>query len=441
MSKSQLYIPTKLKVGYNERKDTYTGKLAFVICYDTKGKLRSEVSWKGWIDKGNPTGQTYVENKGWVNMSENIRPPLETHDYDNVPTSGFVLNKKAGGTNSGWNHRQMKCRVYDPRGFEFEIAIDNLLFILQESNSFKGKGLEGEFVYAWSGKDIVLLPTESEDYKLSKGFTSLQTKSVKAKDLVPGYVYETKKQNKLTFLGKLDWHDMSPIKDTSRRKYNYIHQTTTTKEFVFINEKNELEVMSSIANLAQCVVPTVAANFSDLMDIYTNSINSSKPVDLLVKDVVIDFKESETTNSHSHYYIEQSIAKKMSDNKYLVFDIYNEAGYVYEKLPDGSNDYSKNQQYKLLYYRLVPRQIVQFKDGVITKDNDYSKVQQYTFKEIYKNPNHKPEYAHNSYYSTHYSEFLEREKQFQKEDIINLNYKELYVSLENGKEIPFKKYN
>jgi hypothetical protein len=37
--------------------------------------------------------------------------------------------------------------VYDPRGFEFEISIPNLLYILQECTSTKGKGLDGEFVY------------------------------------------------------------------------------------------------------------------------------------------------------------------------------------------------------------------------------------------------------------------------------------------------------
>lgn len=65
------------------------------------------------------------------------------YEFDNVPTSGFVLNKKVGGDRYSYNPRQTYCRVYDPRGFEFEITVPNLLFILEESNSFKGKGLEG----------------------------------------------------------------------------------------------------------------------------------------------------------------------------------------------------------------------------------------------------------------------------------------------------------
>ena len=149
--KTQLFIPKKIKVGYQSRSDTYTNRLAYVIYFDNKGVLRKETSWRGWID-----------------------PKLGDHEFENVPTEGFVLNKKAGGHSSGWNHRNTYCRIFDPRNFEFEITIPNLLFILQESSSFKGKGLDGTFVYAWEGKDIILLPTCSAEYQSSQEFTQLQ---------------------------------------------------------------------------------------------------------------------------------------------------------------------------------------------------------------------------------------------------------------------------
>ena len=44
----QLFIPEKIKVGYQERSDTYTKRLAYVTYYDQKGKLRKEKSWKTW---------------------------------------------------------------------------------------------------------------------------------------------------------------------------------------------------------------------------------------------------------------------------------------------------------------------------------------------------------------------------------------------------------
>lgn len=113
----------KIKVGFQNRENTYTKKLAYVIYEDHKGVLRKRASWESWRDE-----------------------KIEPVDHDNEPTSGFVLNKKVGDYVSDWNHRQAYVRVYDPRGFEFEITIENLLYILENANSIKGKGLEGEFV-------------------------------------------------------------------------------------------------------------------------------------------------------------------------------------------------------------------------------------------------------------------------------------------------------
>lgn len=68
----------------------------------------------------------------------------------------------------GGNARNEYIRVFDPRGFEFEISVANLLFILQECTSTRGKGLEGEFVYCWSGTEMTLLPVDSAEYTNDK---------------------------------------------------------------------------------------------------------------------------------------------------------------------------------------------------------------------------------------------------------------------------------
>jgi len=178
-----MFIPQQLKVGYQERKDTYTGKLAYVIYLDHLDKVRKEPSWNSW-------------------RSEYIDP----NDFDNEPTEGFVLNKKVGGYKSDWNYRATYTRVYDPRGFEFEITIPNLLFILENTNSIKGKGLEGEFVYGWEGTDLWLIPTSSTNYKLWKQQSDvLFNKSfawIKPKDLRIGYSYTTNKGLELIYMGR-----------------------------------------------------------------------------------------------------------------------------------------------------------------------------------------------------------------------------------------------
>lgn len=181
--KSSIFIPKTINVGYQNRSGTYTGKLAYVIYYDEKGKLRKETSWNSWRDKNIPN-----------------------NEYDNVPTEGFVLNKKAGDYSTGWDHRHAYCRVYDPRGFEFEITIENLLYILENANCIKGKGLEGEFVYGWDGKDLVLMPVESPDYKEISEFNKIvhNNECIKAKDLIVGATYLTKDNESWIYMGKFD---------------------------------------------------------------------------------------------------------------------------------------------------------------------------------------------------------------------------------------------
>lgn len=184
--KSSIFIPKTINVGYQNRSDTYTGKLAYVIYYDEKGKLRKEASWNSWRD-------------------ENIL----NEEFENVPTSGFVLNKKVGDYDSGWNHRHTYCRIYDPRNFEFEITIENLLYILENANSIKGKGLEGEFVYGWDGKDLVLMPVESPDYKVISEYSEIvhNNEDIKAKDLIIGATYLTKDNEEWIYMGKFNAYD------------------------------------------------------------------------------------------------------------------------------------------------------------------------------------------------------------------------------------------
>jgi hypothetical protein len=123
---------------------------------------------------------------------------------------GFVLNKKVGGYCNDWsNFRQAYVRVYDPRGFEFEITVPNLLYILENANCIKGKGLEGTFVYGWDGTDLVLVPTSSPDYEcLSKlNDTRFANKRIGAKDLKIGATYLTKSGEQTVYLGKFDYYE------------------------------------------------------------------------------------------------------------------------------------------------------------------------------------------------------------------------------------------
>jgi len=258
-------IPGRIKVGFVNRDGTYNGKLAYVIYYDNKGVLRKEKSWDGW-------------------RNHKI-PPVE---YDNVPTEGFVLNKKVGGVHgsySSYNVRQEYCRVFDPRGFEFEITIPNLLAILTDCDCFKGKGLDGKFVYSWSGTSLVLLPAHSEDYKRSAEFTTMQAVTVKAKELIAGATYVTKKLEKLVYLGKFDWHYLA---GTGGHYYIYgstdltKHTAGVEKRYIFWDGK-EMKALTGLSSISSVLNTEPTPELADLIDKYYKSPRGSRAVALEIK--------------------------------------------------------------------------------------------------------------------------------------------------------------
>jgi hypothetical protein len=264
MSESKLFIPNKIKVGFQERNDTYTGRLAYVVYYDQLGKLRKEKSWEGW-------------------RSKNIEPL----DLDNQPTDGFVLNRGVGGARRsyGWNVRNEYIRVYDPRDFEFEISIANLLFILRECDCSRGKGLEGKFVYAWDGAELVLLPTCSEEYKSSSEFTELQSKKISAKELILGATYMTKSQEKLIYLGRFEkfvpyypdgyyHYDKKPnIKDCCKK--HHVFEVGVNKQL-----HPEYRFLDSMTTLGAVVSDTPVPDYAEKVQNYYKSKFGSKVVGL-----------------------------------------------------------------------------------------------------------------------------------------------------------------
>lgn len=243
----RLLIPDTIKVGYQERNGTYTGKLAYVIYYDEKGKLRKETSWQNWRDR-------------------NINPD----EFKNEPTEGFVLNKGVGGAREswGWNTRNEYIRVFDPRGFEFEISVANLLFILQECNSIKGKGLEGQFVYSWEGTELVLLPTNCFEYKQSSEFTSNKSKKIAKEDMLPGRRYLDKRGEELLYLGREKVRTNNSFgwgkESFSEYAADFLHPPTTFKHVFYHEKHNNFEFHPGFTKLALMLSDTVDGEFPNI---------------------------------------------------------------------------------------------------------------------------------------------------------------------------------
>lgn len=258
-----LYIPKKLNVGFQKRDDTYTGLLGYVIYWDDKGKLRKEPSWNSWRHKPGDKKNLYIDKK-WTTVE--LGKEVEAQVHDNEPLEGFVLNKEIGGTRHsyGWNARIERVRVLDPRGFEFEISIPNLLFILQEATSSKGKGLEGKFVYSWSGKELVLLPVDSREYKESTKYSKLQSKKITKKDMTEGCIYTFKDKQQCIYLGRHEVHKDGYVKT---------HNTEYKKQHIFcgVNDTNKYRYENGFTKLATKDSETHVDNYSDLLEDFTNS--------------------------------------------------------------------------------------------------------------------------------------------------------------------------
>lgn len=285
----QLFVPDKLKIGFQNREGTYNGKLAYVIFYDKKGELKKEKSWEDWRDK-----------------------KINPQEVNNEPTEGFVLNKKVGGYKSHWNFRDAHVRVYDPRGFEFEISVPNLLFILRETDCSRGKGLEGKFVYAWDKQELVLLPVGSQDYKNSMNFTNLQDKSVHAKNLVEGASYTTKKQEILTYVGKFDYYFMLEMQYDFSNRYELVPKTKADakgnmKVYVFHDGKNFV-FLKELKTIAIRNGDSIHPNYANLVDNYNKSAHGSKPAKLFLKEVAESKKKEGAYYRHydDPWYIEES---------------------------------------------------------------------------------------------------------------------------------------
>ena len=254
----KLFIPQRINVGFQEREGTYTGKLAYIIYFDEKGVLRKEKSWQSWRNKD-----------------------IDPIQFDNKPMDGFVLNKGVGGARQsyGWNARNEYIRIYDPRDFEFEISVENLLFILRENDCMKGKGLTGQYIYGWNGTELVLLPTNCEDYKESINFTNAKSNKMSLRDLKAGYTYRLKDLSVITYIGKHKYYDNSLIWYYNRQSIKY----GEVCHIIYDESKESFSVLKNPKYLSEEIEES--GEYANLVDKYYNSIYADIPDTFLVDGI------------------------------------------------------------------------------------------------------------------------------------------------------------
>lgn len=131
-----------------EKSDDATAPLAFLVPYEDNaaGKKRMD-SVDLW------TNGTY----GWQRKDTDPRVGLI---IDNKPMKGF----KIVGWADRWSTDNKTARIADPRGFELEIYIPNLVALIQDTTIVNGE-IRDQLIWAREGANNALISIHSEDYK------------------------------------------------------------------------------------------------------------------------------------------------------------------------------------------------------------------------------------------------------------------------------------
>lgn len=149
--------------------DTREDNLSYLCQYETteSGEVAANVK------KMQATGRGWIrgENK---NKSGTI--------IDNTPTKNIYV----GCSVSRWSTSNKLFRVTDPRGFTIEIPTDNLATLLHHTTVIKGV-VQDECVWGKDGNNHILLPINSEPYRLSREQQNvLDNELISVKDIKVG---------------------------------------------------------------------------------------------------------------------------------------------------------------------------------------------------------------------------------------------------------------
>jgi hypothetical protein len=167
---SSIKIPTTVYVGFQGRRSQDEVPLGFMTPYeDTKAGQKRRDTVDNWA-------------KGYWGSSEKT---FNAVTLENKPMIGFKIGRSIRRS-GGWNGSGASyVRVEDPRGFELEITIENLVMCMADNHIQDGE-IVAECVWGRDGNRNILLPTNSEPYKASLATTEKLSKKLSLRDIKPG---------------------------------------------------------------------------------------------------------------------------------------------------------------------------------------------------------------------------------------------------------------
>jgi hypothetical protein len=109
-----------------------------------------------------PWGEDSVSRKKMAQIDAWGDPKFNAVKLENIPVSGFRVSDFA--RHNGWNGDNTVIQIEDPRGFELQISVDNMIQIMNGNTIVDGE-IKIPCVWGRDGSRNILLPINSEPYK------------------------------------------------------------------------------------------------------------------------------------------------------------------------------------------------------------------------------------------------------------------------------------
>lgn len=175
-------LPEKFYCGFQQRNGQDDLPLGFMTPWGTDKAFEKR---KDTVDR-------------WAGNSYGRTASLSAVTFDNTPVMGFKLGRAI--RRCGWNGGNTVIRVEDPRGFEVEIQVGNLLRIM-ENNTVENGEIMAECVWGRDGNANILLATNSEPYLQAVENTERMKRKTSVKDVKPGMKVRLQNGTEAIWLG------------------------------------------------------------------------------------------------------------------------------------------------------------------------------------------------------------------------------------------------
>lgn len=167
-------IPDQCYVGFSIRSDSSV-PLGFMTPYETHSTTGEPLATcKKRMDQVD-----YWSGARYGKTNTGLQPTI----VDNKPMIGFRISRSL--RRLGYGSQNTYIRIEDPRGFELEITVSNLI-MLTDNNLIENGEILRECVWGRDGNENVLLPINSEPYLQATANTERQKSAVSSRQVKPG---------------------------------------------------------------------------------------------------------------------------------------------------------------------------------------------------------------------------------------------------------------